>query len=154
MSLTSLKTNCTACGKLILSTCKWATVPNSCYPMKAIKQFQTTVLFSGSPHLTPVDLFFCAALSSCFASLLTQPADVLKTRRQMFPWIRISYRFIIRDIYEVRPEDWKWGAVCSEQWKNIFEVYDQFYIKIHPSKQANFPHKNAVWDSIIFPVLY
>lgn len=58
-------------------------------------------LSADSEHLTPADLFVCAALSSCFASLLTQPADVLKTRRQMFPWIPISYRFILKDIYEV-----------------------------------------------------
>lgn len=39
----------------------------------------------GTPELNPLETFVCGAFSGVTASVITQPADVVKTRLQLFP---------------------------------------------------------------------
>lgn len=39
----------------------------------------------GTPELSPFETFLCGAFAGIMASVTTQPADVVKTRIQLFP---------------------------------------------------------------------
>lgn len=39
----------------------------------------------GTPELSPFETFICGAFAGIMASVITQPADVVKTRLQLFP---------------------------------------------------------------------
>ena len=50
---------------------------------------------------SPLVHFSCGILSGCFASIITQPADVIKTRMQVRQATNVHLRDVVRRIYEV-----------------------------------------------------
>ena len=49
----------------------------------------------------PLIHFSCGILAGCLASMVTQPADVIKTHMQLYPDKFKSVRCVIRHVYEV-----------------------------------------------------
>ena len=49
----------------------------------------------------PVVHFGCGLVSGCFASVITQPADVVKTRMQVLQCADKRVRTVVRNIYQV-----------------------------------------------------
>ena len=71
----------------------------------------------------PLYYFSCGIVAGCAASVVTQPADVIKTHMQLYPNRFANIRTVIIHVYTVSVYPWWWWCALIGQHSNLSFIY-------------------------------